>query len=87
VIAGVGDTHTALWHLFDDPQLSATAGHFIDQVAAARHRIAVSSISLAEVVYLVEKNRLAAVGVRRFEGCAYRSGPRPQGSSVYGSDR
>jgi PIN domain nuclease of toxin-antitoxin system len=58
VIAGVADTHTALWHLFDDTRLSGPAGDFIDRAAAARHRIGVSSISLAEVVYLVEKNRL-----------------------------
>jgi PIN domain nuclease of toxin-antitoxin system len=58
VIAGVADTHTALWHLFDDKRLSTPAGDFIDLAAAGRHRIAVSSISLAEVVYLIEKNRL-----------------------------
>ncbi len=61
MIAGVADTHTALWHLFDDPRLSRPAADFIDQAARARHRIVVSSISLAEVVYLVEKNRLPAV--------------------------
>jgi len=58
VIAGVADTHTALWHLFDDARLSGPAADFIDNAAAERHRIAVSSISLAEVVYLIEKNRL-----------------------------
>jgi PIN domain nuclease of toxin-antitoxin system len=58
VIAGVADTHTALWHLFDDARLSRQAADLIDQAAAARNRIAVSSISLAEVVYLIEKNRL-----------------------------
>jgi PIN domain nuclease of toxin-antitoxin system len=58
VIAGVADTHAALWHLFDDARLSAPAGEFIDRAAAERRRIAVSSISLAELVYLIEKNRL-----------------------------
>ncbi|HEV2199468.1 MAG TPA: type II toxin-antitoxin system VapC family toxin [Bryobacteraceae bacterium] len=58
MISGVADTHTALWHLFDDPRLSRPAAEFIDQAAAARRRIVVSSVSLAEVVYLVEKNRL-----------------------------
>ena len=48
----------ALWHLFDDPRLSAPAGDFIDEAAIGRNRIAVSSISLAEIVYLIEKNRL-----------------------------
>lgn len=58
MIAGVADTHAALWHLFDDVRLSGPARDFIDKAAAARHRIVVSSISLAEVVYLVEKGRL-----------------------------
>jgi len=58
MIAGVADTHTALWHLFDDPRLSRAAGDFINAAAAARHKVALSSISLAEVVYLVEKGRL-----------------------------
>lgn len=58
MIAGVADTHAALWHLFDDKRLSATAADFIDHAAARGQRIAVSAISLAEIVYLVEKGRL-----------------------------
>jgi PIN domain nuclease of toxin-antitoxin system len=58
MIAGVADTHTALWHLFDDARLSLPARDFIDNAAAARRKIVLSSISLVEVVYLVEKNRL-----------------------------
>ncbi|MBY0507533.1 MAG: hypothetical protein K2X03_26705 [Bryobacteraceae bacterium] len=58
MIAGVADTHTAIWHLFDDVRLSKTAGDFIDHAAAAGCGIAVSSISLAAIVYLVEKGRL-----------------------------
>jgi PIN domain nuclease of toxin-antitoxin system len=57
-ITAVADTHTALWHLFDDARLSAAAGAFISEAAAARCKIAISTISLAEVVYLIEKNRL-----------------------------
>lgn len=57
-IAAVADTHTAIWHLFGDPRLSATAAAFIEEAAAARHKIAISTISLAELVYLVEKGRL-----------------------------
>jgi PIN domain nuclease of toxin-antitoxin system len=58
MIAAVADTHTALWHLFSDARLSATAETFIHEAAAARRKIAISSISLAEVIYLVEKGRL-----------------------------
>jgi hypothetical protein len=35
VIAGVADTHAALWYLFRNPLLSATARSFIDNAAAA----------------------------------------------------
>ena len=35
LVVGVADTHTAVWHLFDDARLSATAGRFIDEAAAA----------------------------------------------------
>ena len=60
MIAGVADTHTALWYLFNDGRLSVAAGDFIDRAAAAGSQIVVSSISMAEIVYLIEKNRLSA---------------------------
>lgn len=58
MIAGVADTHTALWYLFNDAPVAA--GDFIDKAGAAGSQIVVSSISLAEIVYLIEKNRLPA---------------------------
>ena len=60
MIAGVADTHTALWYLFDDIRLSATAGKFIDQAATTGRRVIVATVSLAEIVYLVEKSRLVS---------------------------
>ena len=60
MIAGVADTHTALWYLFNDDRLSFAAGDFIDKAAAKGSQIVVSSISMAEIVYLLEKNRLPA---------------------------
>lgn len=60
MIAGVADTHTALWHLFGDPKLSQTASKFIQEAAHQRRKIALSAISMAELVYLVEKGRLPA---------------------------
>ena len=57
-IAAVADTHTALWHLFSDSRLSRAASQVIQQAADTRQKIAVSSITLAEIVYLVEKGRL-----------------------------
>ena len=60
MIAGVADTRTALWYLLKNPRLSATARQFMDDAAAAGHDIVLSPISLAEIVYLVEKSRLPA---------------------------
>jgi PIN domain nuclease of toxin-antitoxin system len=60
IIAGVADTHAALWHVFDDSRLSKRAKVFIDEAAATSWKIAVSVISLAEIVYLIEKKRLPA---------------------------
>lgn len=57
MIVGVADTHAALWYMFADARLSDTAKNFIKNAAAARQNIAISSISLAEVVYLCEKGR------------------------------
>jgi PIN domain nuclease of toxin-antitoxin system len=58
VIVGVADTHAALWYLHKNPRLSVTARTFMDDAAQAGHDIALSPISLAEIVYLVEKERL-----------------------------
>src|SRR5580698_429364 len=60
MIAGVADTYTALWYLYDDARLSVAAADFIDQAAATGSQIVVSAITLAEIVYLIEKNRLPA---------------------------
>jgi PIN domain nuclease of toxin-antitoxin system len=57
-IAAVADTHTALWHLFGDDRLSLPAGEMIESAARQRRKIAISSITLAEIVYLIEKGRL-----------------------------
>lgn len=58
MIAAVADTHTAIWYLYGDPRLSAVAREFIERSAANGMKIAVSAITLAEVVYLTEKGRV-----------------------------
>ena len=60
MISAVADTHAALWYLFGDSRLSASAKSAFDAAGSARRKIALSTISLAEVVYLVEKGRLPA---------------------------
>jgi PIN domain nuclease of toxin-antitoxin system len=58
MIAGVADTHAALWYLLKNPRFSNAAREFIDAAARAGQGIALSPVSLAEIVYLIEKNRL-----------------------------
>jgi PIN domain nuclease of toxin-antitoxin system len=48
VIAGVADTHAALWYPLKNPSLSIAARRFMDDAAAAGQDIAVSPVSLAE---------------------------------------
>jgi PIN domain nuclease of toxin-antitoxin system len=59
-VVGVADTHAALWYLLGDERLSAVAKEFMQGAAAVRCKIAISSISLVEVVYLVEKGRIVS---------------------------
>jgi PIN domain nuclease of toxin-antitoxin system len=54
----VADTHALIWYLQNDSQLSSVADAFLAATEAAGDQIAISSITLAEVVYLVEKGRL-----------------------------
>jgi PIN domain nuclease of toxin-antitoxin system len=58
VIAGVADTHAALWYLLKNPRLSVAARTFFHAVAEAGDSILLSAISLAELVYLIEKSWL-----------------------------
>ena len=69
--AGVADTHVALWYVLKNPLLSIRAKSFIEDAAGSGWSIAVSAISLAEIVYLVEKKRLpesAYEGLRAVPG-------------------
>lgn len=54
----VADTHAVLWYLYNDPRLSNAASSLMDEVEQAGEQIAIASITLAEIVYLVEKGRI-----------------------------
>ncbi len=60
MICAVADTHTVIWYLFDDPRLSPAARATIEGAVIAGDRIAFSSITLAEIVYLAERGRIHA---------------------------
>ncbi|XWK87068.1 MAG: type II toxin-antitoxin system VapC family toxin [Phormidium sp.] len=58
VVRAVADTHAVIWYIFGDTRLSLTARNLIAQIAADGDRVAFSSITLAEIVYLSERGRI-----------------------------
>jgi PIN domain nuclease of toxin-antitoxin system len=54
----VADTHAVLWYLLNDPRLSTAARDVFDLADSTKNSIVLSPISLVEVTYLVEKNRI-----------------------------
>ena len=60
MIRAVADTHAVIWYIFNDSRLSSVARTVIEQAASAGDQIGVSSISLAEMIYLLERNRIPA---------------------------
>jgi PIN domain nuclease of toxin-antitoxin system len=60
MIAAVADTHVVHWYLFRHPRLSAGANTFIQTTIGLGDQIAISSVSLIEMVYLIEKRRIPA---------------------------
>jgi PIN domain nuclease of toxin-antitoxin system len=58
MIAAVADTHALIWYLGADTRLSVAALEFIENVAKRGDQIAISAISLIEMVYLLEKGRI-----------------------------
>ncbi len=63
MIAAIADTHAALWYLFSDSRLGHSASAFIDTTVADGDHIGVSAISIAEMVYLIEKGRIPATAL------------------------
>jgi PIN domain nuclease of toxin-antitoxin system len=60
MIAGIADTHAAIWYLYSDARLGRTASDFIESTMVGGDHIGISAISLAEMIYLVEKKRIPA---------------------------
>lgn len=58
MIRGVADTHALIWYLYDDKRLSAKARRFFDEIAERGEQIGFSAISLIEIVYLIERERI-----------------------------
>lgn len=58
MIRAVADTHAVIWYIFGDHRLSDAARATIEDAAMAGNQVAFSSITLAEIVYLAERNRI-----------------------------
>ena len=64
MIVAIADTHTTIWYLYSDSRLGRAASDFFDATVAKGDHIGVSAISVAELVYLVEKARIPASALR-----------------------
>ena len=60
------DTHAAVWYLLDSGKLPAATYSLIDGAVANGTPTYISAVSLVEVVYLVERGRIAADALYRF---------------------
>ncbi|HFD38586.1 MAG TPA: PIN domain-containing protein [Anaerolineae bacterium] len=65
MIRAVADTHAIIWYLYNDARLSPLARASIEDAAVAGEQIALSSTTLAEMVYLIEKDRIDAAALTR----------------------
>lgn len=52
------DTHTLIWLLSEPEKLSPSAATAIDHVGQTQAKMYISAITIVEIVYLVEKNRI-----------------------------
>jgi PIN domain nuclease of toxin-antitoxin system len=52
------DTHALIWYLYDDPRLSKKARDMLEKAASSSDQIACSALTLAEILYLQEKERI-----------------------------
>lgn len=57
-MAVIADTHAFIWYLRGSNKLSQTAINTLDQTIQSGDSVYVASISLVEMAYLVEKNRI-----------------------------
>lgn len=52
------DTHAVIWFLGDDPEMSSRARIQVEDAISKGCPVFISAITVVEVVYLVEKNRI-----------------------------
>jgi PIN domain nuclease of toxin-antitoxin system len=74
MMVGVADTHTVIWYIFSDARLSSKAKAFMETRTAGGGQIGVSSITLIEMVYLIEKGRIPVESFTRLAAAMGESG-------------
>jgi PIN domain nuclease of toxin-antitoxin system len=57
-IRAVADTHAVIWYLFDDRRLSSPARAVFEEAAADGDAVVVTTLTIVEIVYLVERGRI-----------------------------
>jgi PIN domain nuclease of toxin-antitoxin system len=65
--SAVIDTHAVIWYLNADARLSHRAATFIEDARQRRLPVLVSSISLVEIIYLQEKNKIPLATLTRLQ--------------------
>lgn len=75
MIRAVADTHTVLWYLFADPHISPIARTTGMTAAGDGDQIALSVISLAEMIYLIDKGRIDSTALDRVLAALDRPNP------------
>jgi PIN domain nuclease of toxin-antitoxin system len=60
MIGVIADTHALIWYLLDSPRLSAAALSQFEACRVAGSQIGISSVSIVELIYLIEKDRIPA---------------------------
>lgn len=58
MLKAIADTHTVIWYLFEDDRLSQTAKSTIENIANNGDYVGFSSITIVEIIYLIEKGRI-----------------------------
>jgi PIN domain nuclease of toxin-antitoxin system len=56
----IADTHALIWYLLDSPRLSDSASAQFEACRTGGVRVGIASISIVELVYLVDKGRIPA---------------------------
>jgi PIN domain nuclease of toxin-antitoxin system len=63
MLKAIIDTHAIIWYVFNNARLSPTAGTFIDDTILQGDRLGLATISLVEMVYLIEKQKIPATTI------------------------